>query len=89
MMDARAVLNGETDLHKAARQGDTAKLKALLLAGADVHCKDPHGYFRLHHVHFVDRAGLGWAWPSGSAASHGHWVAGLGLASAGGCHVAQ
>jgi ankyrin repeat protein len=57
MMDARAVLNGETDLHKAARQGDTAKLKALLLAGADVHCKDPHGYFRLHHVHFVDRAG--------------------------------
>ena len=35
-------------LHDAARKGDTATVKALLKAGADVHATDRHGQTALH-----------------------------------------
>ena len=46
---------------KAAQEGDAATAKALLLAGADAHCKDANGYDGLepNRALFADRAGRG------------------------------
>ena len=45
---------------KAAQEGDAATAKALLLAGADAHCKDANGYgLEPNRASFADRAG--WA----------------------------
>ena len=54
------VAKSPMDLLKAAQEGDTATVKALLLAGADAHCKDANGYgLEPNRASFADRAGRG------------------------------
>ena len=68
------VAKSPMDLLKAAQEGDTATVKALLLAGADVHRKDATGYDGQAESRLV---------------CHSAGAAGPGQASAGGCRIAQ